>query len=251
MSKILITGAAGKIGRNLSRSLKANTEHVFRLADLNTTELNHLKDVTSDLVDLNVADLSACKKACEGVDIVIHLAGDPSPDADFYHSLLENNIKGTYNIFRAAKDNQVSKVIVASSAQVVEGHPLDYQSNSHSPIRPKNMYGVSKSFAEAVASYFAYSEGMQAIAIRIAAYDDFKSSKEPMSARDMSAYISPEDFNHLIIQTLNAKHLPPFCILNGVSNNRFKRLSLEETKELVGYNPQSDAFELCQIELFD
>lgn len=179
------------------------------------------------------------------------MAGNPSPDADFYGSLLESNIKGTYNIFRASKDNDVTKVIVASSAQTIESYPLDYQANANSAVRPKNMYGVSKCFAEAVASYFAYEEELQSVAIRIGAYDDYKPNGKPLSARDMSAYLSPEDFSDLLLKSITAKNLPPFSILHGISNNRFKRFDIEETKKLVGYNPSADAFELCGIKFSD
>jgi nucleoside-diphosphate-sugar epimerase len=69
-----------------------------------------------DLLALDVADLAACQEACKTIDTVIHLAADAGPEADFYGSLLDNNIKGTYNIFRAAKDQGCRRVIFASSA---------------------------------------------------------------------------------------------------------------------------------------
>ncbi|WP_335870822.1 NAD-dependent epimerase/dehydratase family protein [Bacillus sp. 2205SS5-2] len=250
MQNILITGAAGKIGNEVTSFLSNQKNYQLRLSDLNISALEGYKGI-HEVIPLNVSDLNACQEALKGIDIVIHLAGDPSPDADFYQSLLENNIKGTYNIFRASKDNSVSKVIFASSAQTIENYPLDYQIHPFSPVRPKNMYGVSKCFGEAVAAYFAYTEGLQSIAIRIGAYDDYKEGLDNLSARDMSAYLSPRDFNDLLLQSLAATDLSPFSILHGVSNNRFKRLNLEETKGLVGYSPKDDAFELNKIPLFD
>lgn len=251
MQRILITGAAGRIGQDVVNILGRQRNYQLRLADINLSALEVLKDASHEIIYLNVSDLAACQEAIKGMDLVIHLAGDPSPEADFYGSLLENNIKGTYNIFRASKDNNVSKVIVASSAQTIESYPLDYQVNTNSPIRPKNMYGVSKCFVEAVASYFAYAEDLQSIAIRIGAYDDYNPNGKPLSARDMSAYLSPEDFIDLLLKSMTAKNLPPFSILHGISDNRFKRLDIEETKKLVGYNPSADAFKLSGVKLFD
>ncbi|WP_257351603.1 NAD-dependent epimerase/dehydratase family protein [Pseudalkalibacillus decolorationis] len=251
MKRILVTGAAGKIGQDVANILGKQENYQLRLADINLSALEVFKDTNHETIYLDVSDLEACQEASTDIDLVIHLAGDPSPDADFYGSLLESNIKGTYNIFRASKDNNVSKMIVASSAQTIESYPLDSQVNANSPIRPKNMYGVSKCFVEAVASYFAYTEGLQSIAIRIGAYDDYKPNGKSLSARDMSAYLSPEDFNDLLLKSITAKNLPPFSVLHGISNNRFKRLDIEETKKLVGYTPSSDAFELCGIKLFD
>lgn len=251
MQKILVTGAAGKIGQDVTRFLDKQGNYQLRLADINLSALETFKDTNHEIIYLDVSDLAACQEFTKGIDIVIHLAGNPSPNADFYGSLLENHIKGTYNIFRAASDNNVSKVIVASSAQTIEGYPLDYQPHAYSPTRPKNMYGVSKCFAEVVASYFAYEEGLQSLAIRIGAYDDYNPYGKPLTARDMSAYLSPEDFMDLLLKSMTAKNLPPFSILHGVSNNRFKRIDIEGTRKLVGYSPSSDAFVLSGIKFFD
>lgn len=252
MQKILITGAAGKIGQYITNTLMKQTSFQLRLADINLLPLEKFKKSSGhEVIFLDVSSLKECQEACKNIDIVIHLAGDPSPNADFYTTLLESNIKGSYNIFKAASDNGISKVIVASSAQTVEGYPLDFQVTESSPVRPKNMYGVSKCFVEALASYFAFEKQLQSIVIRIGAYDDYKTENQPLSARDMSAYISPEDFSELLLKTISAKNLPPFSILHGISNNRFKRLNLEETKRLVGYTPNSDAFKLCGIQFFD
>ena len=252
MQKILITGAAGKIGHHITNTLMKQTSYQLRLADINLLPLEKFKESSQhEVIYLDVSSLEECQEACKNIDIVIHLAGDPSPNADFYSSLLENTIKGSYNIFKAASDNGVSRVVAASSAQTVEGYPLDFQITDSSPVRPKNMYGVSKCFVEALASYFAYEKQLQSITIRIGAYDDYKSEGQPLSARDMSAYISPEDFSDLLLKTITAKNLPPFSILHGISDNRFKRLNIEETKRLVEYTPYSDAFKLCGIQLFD
>ncbi|MCS1351490.1 NAD(P)-dependent oxidoreductase [Mechercharimyces sp. CAU 1602] len=250
MRKILVTGAAGKIGRDVVSVLGRMEEYQLRLADINYPGLEPFRG-THEVIELDVADMKGCQAVCEGVDVVIHLAGDPSPDGDFYSSLLDGHIKGTYNILRSAKDNRVSRVIVASSAQTIENYPLDHQIQHQSPVRPKNMYGVSKCFVEAVASYFGYSEGLQTIALRIGAYDDLDAQEGKLSARDMSAYLSPADFADLLLKTITAEQLPPFCTLHAISDNRFKRLNLDETKKLVGYEPTADAFALSEIPLFD
>jgi UDP-glucose 4-epimerase len=226
--KILITGASGKIGSTLADYLK--NRYFLRLADLDMSKLNVYKETNHELLMLNVADLEACHKACKNIDLVIHLAGDASPDAGFYESLLENNIKGTFNIFRASKDQGVQRVILASSAQTIEGYPIDAQIYSDMPTRPKNLYGVSKCFSESLASYFAYSEGLQCIAVRIGAYDDFTPNGVQLTARDMSAYISPQDLCDLILKVILTKELPPFTILHGISDNRFKTFKLRRVK---------------------
>jgi uronate dehydrogenase len=161
----LLTGAASAIGTAFRRY--AGDRYWFRLVDRVTHNLADAATQGHDVLALDVAELAACQEACKTINVVIHLAADASPGADFYGSLLDNNIKGTYNVFRAAKDQGCRRVIFASSAQVMAGYPRDVQAHPETPVRPVNMYGVSKCFGEAVASYFAHAEGLSSIAIRI------------------------------------------------------------------------------------
>jgi nucleoside-diphosphate-sugar epimerase len=73
---------------------------------------------------LDITDLVACKAACEGMDIILHLAAYPSPFAEFYDALLPNNIQGTYNVFAAAATQRCQRVIFASSIMTMQGYPL-------------------------------------------------------------------------------------------------------------------------------
>src|SRR5919199_2620621 len=116
-TRILLTGAAGRIGSVFRQH--AGARYRLRLADRRHTAIGDPGG--HEIVALDAADLQACQAACAGMDVVIHLAADPSPAADFYGSLLDNNIKATYNIFRAAKDQGCRRVIYASSIRVLEG----------------------------------------------------------------------------------------------------------------------------------
>src|SRR6266700_75973 len=111
--RILLTGAAGGIGSAFFRS--AAGQYTFRLADVNKTAIGEIASGEHEVVALDVANLEACQHACRNIDVVIHLAANANPDADFNHSLLHHNIQGTYNIFRAAKDQACQRVIFASS----------------------------------------------------------------------------------------------------------------------------------------
>ncbi|MEY9093470.1 NAD-dependent epimerase/dehydratase family protein [Paenibacillus sp. RC84] len=240
--KILITGAGGRIGLALIPYL--NDKYSLTLGDINTSKLQKWVHDGHELVDLDIRDIESCRQACKGIDTVIHLAGDPSPHASF-ESVLKVNIEGTYNIFKAAQEESCSRVVFASSAQVVEGYPIDTQVQPDMPVRPKNLYGVGKSFGEALASYFAYQENLPSIAIRIGAFDEVSQVGTDLTARDMSAYISPEDMCHLIEQCVITPLQKPFEIVHAVSNNRFKRLDISKTKEVLDYSPQHDGFQKC------
>ncbi|MDQ2714865.1 MAG: NAD(P)-dependent oxidoreductase [Chloroflexota bacterium] len=248
--RLLLTGAAGGIG---SAFFRATAEHyTFRLADRDTPSLISAESQGHEVCMLDVADLDACQQACRDIDVVIHLAATTNPEADFYQMLLQNNIQGAYNIFRAAKDQGCQRVIFASSAQVVAGYPDDVQAHPEAPLRPMNMYGVCKCFGEAVASYFAYAEGLSSIAVRIGSYDVNGDAsnwlRQEPNVRHLSGYMSERDMNQLLMRCIETPDVQ-FAIVHGISNNRFKRLDTTSTRDLLGYAPQDDAFEIFQADL--
>lgn len=159
---------------------------------------------------------------------------------------MDNNILGTFNIFRAAKDAGCRQVVFASSAQAVEGYPLDYQIRPDDAPKPKNLYGASKAFGEGIAAYFAHQEGLSALSVRIANFTSL-SPGDRLSARDMSAFLSHRDAADLLERCIRVEGVQ-YAVVHGVSNNRYTRLSLEETRRLLGYAPQDDAFSLLGFE---
>ncbi|ANF97619.1 NAD-dependent epimerase/dehydratase family protein [Paenibacillus bovis] len=242
--RILITGSSGRIGTALTAYLVDN--HDLVLADLHFDRLPpEIREQTEQHV-IDLSDLKACLKLTSGIDRVVHLAGNPSPDADFYEHLLDNNIKGSYNLFHACQQNGVQRIVFASSAQTMEAYPVDVQTTTSMQVRPKNMYGVSKVFLESLASYYAYEQGLESVGLRIGAFDDFHPG-EPMTVRDTSAYLSPRDLCQLVEKGLTAQLREPFLLVNAISDNRFKRLNIEEAIRELGYKPQDDAFALQEI----
>ena len=176
---------------------------------------------------------------------MLHLAGDASPSADFLESLLPNNILGTYNVFEAARLAGCQRVVFASSAQAVEGYPLDLQLLESMAPRPGNLYGVSKAFGEALGAHYATAHAMTCIAIRIANVADFGPG-ERHSPRDMAAFLSYRDLVHLLECAVTAP-IHGFHVLNGVSDNRYKRLAIDATRNAVGYTPKDDSFAILQV----
>ncbi len=251
LRRVLLTGAAGGIGRAFFRS--ACERYRFRLAD--RLPITVQTEVTSDheVVQFDIADLTACQRTCRQIDTVVHLAADANPHAEFYDSLLDNNIKGVYNIFRAAKDQGCRRVVFASSAWVMGGYPRDVQVHLEAPLRPVNLYGVSKCFGEAVAAYFAQAEGLSTIVVRIGAYDDGSADnwlRQSPNVCDLATYVSARDLQHLLVCCIEVPDIP-FAIAHGLSNNRFKRLDLTSTRELLGYMPRDDSFEVFDSALSD
>lgn len=236
MRSVLLTGATGRIGKSFFEF--GRDRYRFRLAARRIERMGDVGD--HEAITLDVADLDACRAACRGMDSVLHLAADPSPSADFYGSLLDNNIKGAFNVFQAAHEENYRRVVYASSIQLVEGYPLDVQAREDMPGRAVNMYGACKAFAEATAHYFAKKKGLSSLCVRVGNYQGNSDSMQA-DGRRLSAWISERDMNHLFERAIEVEDLD-FAILHAVSDNRFKRMDISETRRLIGYEPQDDSF---------
>jgi nucleoside-diphosphate-sugar epimerase len=240
---ILLTGAAGRIGSAFR--LAHGERYRFRLADPRTEGLQETPGDGHEIVELDIADSAACARACAGVDTVVHLAADPSPEADWESSLLPNNIRGVVNIFRAASAAGCRRVVFASSVHVVGGYPVGETIPDDAPARPTNLYGASKAFGEVVASTFA-AAGLSSIAIRIGAYDA-PWLHERGTETDAMAYVSARDLNQLIVRCIESE-AATFAVVAGVSNNARNRFDLEVTRRRLGYAPEDDGFAVLGID---
>lgn len=201
-------------------------------------ETSHI-DGSGEIVTGDLLDLERLKTLCEGIDTVVHMAGDPAPNAT-WQSLLDANIIGTYNIFVAAKAAGCRRVIHASSIHAVSGYPADVQVKTSEPVNPGDLYGVSKCFGEALGRYMAEKEGLSVIALRIGAFQPVEAAQRAEGLGLLDAFVSQRDLHQLIERSIDVENLK-FAILHGLSDNRFKRLDISDARELVGYAPQDDS----------
>jgi len=233
--RVLLTGAAGQIGTAFRQA--HGEDYRFVLADVRTDGLSETPGEGHEVVRLDVADRAACVAACAGVDTVVHLAADASPEAE-WGSLVENNVGGVVNVFEAARDAGCRRVVVASSAHAVGGYEQQTVADD-AAARPTNLYGASKAFAEAVASTFA-AGGLSSIAVRIGAYDAPWFHAEG-TAGDAAAYVSARDLNQLLVRCIETPDVR-YAVVAGISDNRRKRFDLAATRSVLGYEPQDDGF---------
>lgn len=176
--------------------------------------------------------------------MIVHLSGIPHASASF-DELLPNNILATTYLFEAAVAAGVKRVVFASSAQTIEGYPVDRQITPGMQVMPANLYGVSKCYGEALCGYYAAKTSLSTIALRIGAFE-FPETHDLNNARDLSAWLSPRDAVHLLQRSVEAEGVK-YLIAHGISDNRFKRLDLSETTRVLGYHPQDDAFQEFEI----
>lgn len=232
---VLLTGACGRIGKTFFEASK--DRYTFVLTD--RVEPDFLVEAPHQFVRLDMADPKAIAEALNSIDVIVHLAGIPHATATF-DELLPNNILATTYLFEAAVTAGCKRLVFASSAQTIEGYPVDRQITPGMQVMPANLYGVSKCYGEALCGFYAAKRGLSTIAIRIGAFE-FPDRHELTNARDLSAWLSPRDAVQLLqrsVEVEGVQHL----IAHGISNNRFKRLDLSETTRVLGYLPVDDAF---------
>jgi UDP-glucose 4-epimerase len=240
---VLVTGAAGNIGSYFAEH--CHDRYDLRLMVRGDEDKSKLDAVGKfgRIVTADLSELDKLKELFRGVDTVLHLAASASPDST-WDQLLPNNIIGTYNVMVAAKHAGCRRVIYASSIHAVSGYPADVQVKTTDPVNPGDLYGVSKCFGEALGRYMATQEGLSVIALRIGAFQPPSSARdEKMGVEMMDMFVSERDLTQLIQRCIDDERLQ-FAILQGLSDNRFKRLDISDARELVGYAPQDDSTEL-------
>ncbi|WP_329408616.1 NAD(P)-dependent oxidoreductase [Streptomyces sp. NBC_00704] len=226
---VLLTGAAGGLG-TLMRDLLPAYGYELRLLDLRPVE-GEPEAIVADL-----ADKRAVREAVRGVDAIIHLAGI-SLEAPF-EKILTANIAGTYNLYEAAHDEGVRRVVFASSNHAVGFTPRPRGEDPLIPIdtphRPDTFYGLSKAFGEDLAQFYWDKHGLESVSVRIGSCFG-----EPTSVRMLSVWMSPADCARLLHASLTAENVGHTVVYGSSANTRlWWDLS---TARALGYEPQDDS----------
>ncbi|MQA86369.1 MAG: NAD-dependent epimerase/dehydratase family protein [Streptosporangiales bacterium] len=232
--RVLVTGAAGGIGRVLRPRL-AREGRLLRLLDVAGLEPTAAGE-NVEVVVASVTDLHAMRAACAGVDAVIHLAAIPGEAA--WEDILATNIDGTRCVIEAARLAGVGRIVLASS-----NHAAGFWARDEAPPeglpadafpRPDTYYGVSKAVLEALGSLYHHRFGMDVICLRIGSC-----LPRPHNARALATWLSHDDTGRLFEACLSAPR-PGFRVVWGISRNTRRWWSLEAGEEL-DYHPVDDS----------
>jgi nucleoside-diphosphate-sugar epimerase len=191
----------------------------------------------------DVAKLDDVRPLCHGVNTVLHLA-TASMRAP-WESLLSSDIVGTYNVFLAARAAGCQRVVFTSSIQAVDGAAPELTLPSDAPVRPTTLYGAAKAWGEAAGSYFAYQYGLSIICLRLGWVTPRDGPYLLPGNPNLRRVLTHDDLISLLIATVEAPEDVQFAILNGSSGNCQMRLDISETRRLLHYAPQDDAFALA------
>lgn len=227
--KILLTGAGGRIGSHLAVSL-ADRYDLRLLYNRTLPETPPVADWTR----ADIRDIDALKPIMEGIDGIVHMAGQPST-LGTWDEVHEQNIIGTYNVLEAARQAGVGKVVFASTNHVMGFYDRDgeWPIYANMPVRPDSLYGVSKAFGENLGRHYYEQFGLAFIALRIGWF-----LPHPHDEFAAWSWLSPRDCTQIVWKALEADL--GFGIFYAISGNAHRRWDITDTMVKLGYVPEDD-----------
>lgn len=205
--RLLLTGAAGGLGKALRDRLKANCS-VLRLSDIAPLAE---AGAGEEIVLADLADAAAVDRMVQGVDAIVHLGG-VSVEGPFL-PILQANILGLHHLYEAARKHGVKRVVFASSNHVTGFYRQSQTIRPDMPARPDGNYGVSKAFGEDLSRFYFDRHGIETACLRIGS-----SFPAPKDRRMLATWLSYGDLHRLITACLTTPVLG-HSIIYGMSAN--------------------------------
>ncbi len=221
MKKIILTGATGKTG---SIALQGLRKYAVTQVSLPQVDLRKYEG----LVNL-----------FKGHDVVLHFAWNASTENWKSATIDADNMQMVANVYRAAVEANVSRVLMASSVHADsfkdwEGPGL--LSPDRIPI-PQNPYGASKGFMEALGRYYAVHANLEVVCTRFAGMNP--ENKPPKEHLDRIRWLSHNDFWNLLEKVIEAPEIPnQYCLFYGVGNHPQR---IHNYSNSLGWEPKENA----------
>ncbi|WP_421952661.1 NAD-dependent epimerase/dehydratase family protein [Pelagibacterium sp.] len=228
MRRLLITGAAGGLGR-MARQRLVHLAPTLRLSDIIPMGMPAENE---EIVTCDLSDAAAVNELVKGCDGIVHLGGISTEQS--FSVVLDANIVGLRNLYEAARHNGMPRIFFASSNHVVGFYRQDEQVDIDSAVRPDGLYGVSKCFGEALARFYHDKLGQETAIVRIGSC--FES---PTDYRMLATWLSYDDFVSLVERVFAVPKLGCPTIW-GVSANSRAWWSNEHVSHL-GWHPKDSA----------
>jgi NAD+ dependent glucose-6-phosphate dehydrogenase len=227
--RVLVTGAAGRVAAQLLPGL----EHAYELRPMDRA-CDDDEGGDSRLVIGDLTDQAILARALDGVDAVVHLAGNPDPAAP-WGRLREPNVEGFAVLLAAALAADVRRVVFASSVHAMGAYegvgqwPVD----PAWPPAPCCAYGATKAFDEALARVYAYRSDISLIGLRLGLC-----APRASAAEAVSGWLRPSDLQSIVIGALDTA--VPFGVYHALSWPSRWRWSIDAARADLGYEPERD-----------
>lgn len=228
MTKVALSGAGGQVGGMLRAKL-LDRGVLLRSGGLSPLEpLSPAEEVTHG----DLRHPAAVDSLLHGIDVLIHLAGTsverPLPE------IIENNLRGLFEVYEGARRNSVRRVVFASSNHAFGMYPVEDKLALEAPFRPDGLYGLSKAWGEGMARMYWDKHGIEGICVRIGT-----AIERPTEFRHLSTWLGNDDLVQLVMRCIEAPRVAYLAVW-GVSNNT--RSYWDQTgAERLGYHPVQNA----------
>ena len=229
---LLLTGAAGTLGRVLAAALKG-LAHSLRVSDLPAALARAGLPQGVDQQPCDLADEAAVHQLLQGVDAIVHLGGI-SVEGPF-EAILQANIRGLHNLYEAARRHGVKRIVFASSNHVTGCYAQAQTVSPQDPARPDGNYGLSKLFGEGIASLYWDRFGIETVCLRIGT-----ATPAPPDRRGLATWLSLPDLARLVTCALTAPGVG-FLVAYGISGNTRRFYDTEAAWARLGFVPQDNA----------
>jgi len=182
MATYLVTGGAGFIGSHIVDELLKRRERVRVLDNLSTGKKEHLTHCFEavEFVEGDIRDMDTCRRACDGVDYVLHQAALGSVPRSIEDPLTahEVNVTGTVKMLVAARDAKVKRFVYAASSSTYGDHPglPKVEGEIGAPLSP---YAVTKYADELYSQVFGRCYGLETVGLRY--FNVFGPRQDPFS----------------------------------------------------------------------
>jgi len=233
MKKLVLTGAAGRLGSYLREPLS-------KLCDefLSTDILDDVGQLfeNEQYVKADLSKLDEIMSLMQGADMVVHFGaiGDEAP----WDDILQSNIIGAYNVWEAARLNNLRRVVYASSIHAVGMHPRTQTIDTKVAHKPDTFYGLAKCFAEDLGSLYWDKFKLESVHLRIL------SCAQVNNARALGSWLSYDDLIQLVTRSLDTPTVG-HTIVYGVSNN--DRCPVDNSAAaFLGYRPKDNAEQFAE-----
>lgn len=236
MKKLVLTGAAGRLGSYLREPL---TKLADELVSTDIAEGPGKLYPGERYVRADLASLGEIEPLMEGADMVVHF-GAVADEAPF-EQILGPNIVGAYNVWEAAWRQGVRRVVYASSIHAVGMYSKTERIGVDAPHRPDTFYGLAKCFAEDLGRMYWEKRQVEAVCLRIL------SCAQVNNARALGSWLSYGDLVHLVERAIDTP-VTGFAVVYGVSAN--DRAPVDNSGAgFLGYRPKDNAEQFAETVL--
>lgn len=232
--RVILTGSTGNLGKKAVAAL--NRLDGWEVVRIGRNAAGEQGVIAADLERYDAAWADQFK----GADAVFHLAADPKPIGT-WELIARLNIDLALNVFRAAEEARVRRIVFASSNWVLGGYRFQNEKlTSDLSPRPVNPYGASKLFMERYGLALARRSGISVLSLRIGYCQPGSNQPGPHMAFGrwgQEMWLGNQDWEQAVVKAV-ASPFSAAAVLNIVSRNQGMRWDIEEARRVIGYEPE-------------